>query len=149
FISSPLGGFLSSVLWRCCEGIGMIESFRGLSPIGILMLTPQKLTVKTLLSALCGLAAFFSGATAQDLYWTVNGPRMTRASLDGAGAEIVFDATGRSGTAVDVAATADYMYWPDKSDSNPNGGVWRAKRNGDEAALFIANPDPETMTSFA
>lgn len=113
------------------------------------MLTPQKLTVKTLLSALCGLAAFFSGATAQDLYWTVNGPQIMGANLDGTGADIVFDGTGMIGTAVDVAVTADYIYWTDKSDSNPNGGVWRAKRNGDEAALFIANPDPETMTSFA
>src|SRR5690606_18220808 len=118
------------------------------------MITPRK-WMQVSLSAFCGIAAFLSGpgAAAQDLYWTVNGPQIYGANRDGSGAKIVFDGTGMEGaqmvgTAVDVAVTADHIYWTDKSDTNPNGGVWRANRDGSEAALFVKNPDPETITAF-
>lgn len=81
---------------------------------------------------------------AQDLYWTVNGPQIMGAELDGSGIRTVFDGTGLNGTpmdgvAVDVEVTAGKIYWTDKADSASLGGIWRADRDGSNAERFISN----------
>lgn len=92
-----------------------------------------------LLLALSSLAVAWSTATAQDVYWTVNGASIMGSDLDGQNVVEVFDGSGMTGTAVDVAVTDTHIYWTEKNDTAA-GGIWRANRDGSGAELFVTNP---------
>ncbi len=96
----------------------------------------KRITINDLLkrsALLAVLVGFAAQASAHDLYWTEE-EAIAASDIDGENVTVVFDGSGMNDIAIDLAVTDEHLYWTER-----DGNIWRAGRDGSDAAILFAN----------